>query len=68
MNVYCKLGQFLCFLLPCFFQIKVYIQCENLIELEEKEIVRKRIQFFFKSSLGGWSLAESLPKSDCIIE
>lgn len=69
MNVYHKLGQFLYLLLPCFFQIKVYIQCKNLIELEEREIiVRIRIQFLFKFLLGGWSLAKSLSKSDRIIE
>lgn len=40
-------------LLPCFFQIKIYIQYKNLIELEEKEIiVRKRVKFLFKISLG----------------
>lgn len=59
---------FLYLLLPCFFQIKIYIQCKNLIELKEKEIiVSKRIKFLFKISLGNWSLAESLLKSTIVL-
>lgn len=47
MSVSHKLDTFLYLLLPCFFQIKIYVQCKNLIELKEKEIiVRKRIKFF----------------------
>lgn len=68
MNASHKLDPFLYLLLPCFFQIKIYIQCKNLIELKEKEIiVSKRIKFLFKISLGNWSLAESLLKSTIIL-